>query len=72
MMLPNGEIVIADERFFVVLVANEHANFSQWSDHEQQVMSKHHWWSLHELNNTREMIFPRDLIITVISNFTKP
>ena len=62
MQLPDGEWVVADERFFLVRVKNEQISDAGWTDQERQVMSQHHWWSRGALQQTKAIIFPEDLL----------
>ena len=59
--LSSGEMVEADERYFVVeieqhVVSNEHC-----SDLEREVMTTHRWWSQSDLLTTSQQIWPEDL-----------
>ncbi|KAA1276975.1 DNA mismatch repair protein MutT, partial [Citrobacter pasteurii] len=40
-----------------------------WSNNEKEVISDHYWWSLEELRQTNEIIFPLDLIINILEDF---
>ncbi|HHE5700323.1 TPA: NUDIX domain-containing protein [Citrobacter amalonaticus] len=66
MMLPNGETVLADERFFIIRVESQETDDSGWSGNEQKVIRGQHWWSIEELRETKETVFPRELIIEVL------
>ncbi|AJZ88724.1 DNA mismatch repair protein MutT [Klebsiella michiganensis] len=66
MMLPSGEIVLAEERFFIIHVDKSDIDCSNWTDNEKKVIRDHHWWTVDELKQTSEIIFPRDLIISMI------
>jgi hypothetical protein len=35
---------------------------SGWSDNEKEVMADHHWWSVEELQQTTDIIFPDGLL----------
>ncbi|EGO8360040.1 NUDIX domain-containing protein [Escherichia coli] len=63
MMLPSGESVIADERFFMIRVVQKETEFSGWSHHEKLVIGDHRWWSLEELRQTEETVFPLELLV---------
>ncbi len=62
LQLPSGEIVVADEHYFLVRVADQKISDEQWSDHEKNVMTDHHWWSQEELLQTTATIFPENLL----------
>ena len=59
--LPNGEIVEADERYFVVTAGGHAVSNSNWTELEREVMAAHRWWSHAELQSTTEQIWPEDL-----------
>jgi 8-oxo-dGTP pyrophosphatase MutT (NUDIX family) len=67
MMLPNGETVLADERFFIIHADKTDIDHSRWSENEKRVIQDHYWWTLEELRHTNETIFPHDLIIEILA-----
>ncbi|EHQ4931157.1 NUDIX domain-containing protein [Salmonella enterica subsp. enterica serovar Derby] len=68
MMLPSGETVLAEEHFFIVNVEKTDTNKSGWSNNERKVIRDQYWWTLEELQLTKETIFPRDLIIKILTD----
>jgi 8-oxo-dGTP pyrophosphatase MutT (NUDIX family) len=66
MMLPSGETVLAEERFFIIHADQSDIDRSGWSSNEKNVIRKHHWWTIEELRQTTEIIFPADLIIEIL------
>jgi len=66
MMLPSGETVLAEERFFMIDANTVELDLSGWSSNEQEVIRDYHWWTIEELIHTNETIFPRDLIINIL------
>ena len=52
---------LAHERFFLVRVPNSRISFVNMSDHEAVVMSQHRWWSIDELRETPDTVFPIDM-----------
>ncbi|PHM38866.1 NUDIX hydrolase [Xenorhabdus innexi] len=68
MALPSGEIVLAKERFFIVLSDEEEINTNGWTDNEKSVIHHHHWWGLKELIQTQEIIYPSDITKIISSN----
>jgi 8-oxo-dGTP diphosphatase len=62
LQLPDGERVMADERFF--LVRSEGASLSRegWSVQEVEIMAEHRWWSRGELVQTSATVWPEDLL----------
>jgi hypothetical protein len=62
LQLPDGEHVMADERFFLVSV--DHAptlSCNSWTDLEAEVMAEHKWWSREELRQTTATVWPENL-----------
>lgn len=65
MQLPNGELVIADERYFLVEVRDHALAREGWTAEERDFLAEHRWWSAEELEATGEQIWPRDLTTLV-------
>lgn len=68
LLLPDGERVWAQERFFVVRVADRRLSREGWTALEQKVMADHRWWSAEELASTTATVWPErlaDLLRTV-------
>ncbi|WP_315727833.1 MULTISPECIES: NUDIX hydrolase [unclassified Bradyrhizobium] len=60
--MPDGEMVRADERFFLIRVeAAQMPSTERWTDLEREVMATHHWWSAEELLSTSEQVWPENL-----------
>lgn len=68
MLLPNSEIVISDERFFVIFVKEHEVKTSHWTDHEKQVINKSNWWNLADLRKTNETVFPHNIPDILLEN----
>jgi 8-oxo-dGTP pyrophosphatase MutT (NUDIX family) len=64
-----GEPVQADERFFLVRVAEARIDTSRHTALEQQLMTRHRWFTLEELEDWPEAVFPADLA-TMIRSLT--
>ncbi|HCS43279.1 MAG TPA: DNA mismatch repair protein MutT [Pseudomonas sp.] len=62
MMLPSGETVLSVERYFVVRADGEQLTRDGWTADEARVMTEHKWWSVAELQETRETVWPERLI----------
>ncbi|MFN3863312.1 MAG: NUDIX hydrolase [Erythrobacter sp.] len=56
-----GEPVQADERFFLVRVAQARIDTAGHTALEQQLMTQHRWFTLDELENWPEAVFPANL-----------
>ncbi|MGG5836306.1 NUDIX hydrolase [Huaxiibacter chinensis] len=67
MMLPDGETVLAKERFFIIHADKADIDRSGWSENEKRVIQNHQWWTLEALKQTSQTIFPHDLIIDILS-----
>jgi len=67
LQLPDGEQVMAEERYFLVRAANPILSREHWTSLEQEVMADHRWWSIHELASTDEVIFPERLVAMLAS-----
>src|ERR1700687_5634676 len=61
LQLHDGEYVIAEERFFLVRVADQSLSREHWTTVEIKVMTDHRWWSVEELASTQETGFPETL-----------
>ncbi|MNR50513.1 hypothetical protein D3C85_1700400 [compost metagenome] len=68
MMLPCGETVLAQERFFIIHTDKSDIDRSRWTSNEKKVIRDHRWWTLGELRQTHEIIFPLDLIISILED----
>lgn len=62
-----GEPVQADERFFLVRVADAAVSTAGHTALEQQVMTQHRWFTLEELENWQEALFPVELAAMIRS-----
>lgn len=60
--LVDGEVVLADERFFAVRTTQSVISDAGWSENERSVIADHHWWSVEELRQTSETIYPEELL----------
>ncbi|MGV7208348.1 NUDIX hydrolase [Oxalobacteraceae bacterium A2-2] len=61
MQMLDGEMVLAQERFFAVRVDSQVLSTEHWTDLEKQIMTEHRWWSMDELRDTTELVFPPNL-----------
>lgn len=62
-----GEPVQADERFFLVRVADTGIDTSRHTATEQALMTQHRWFTLEELADWPEPIFPVELAAMIRS-----
>jgi 8-oxo-dGTP diphosphatase len=62
LQLPDGEYVTAEERFFLVRVADPSLTRDHWTPAEIEVITDHRWWSVEELTSTSETVFPETLV----------
>ncbi|WP_296718266.1 NUDIX domain-containing protein [Erythrobacter sp.] len=56
-----GEPVQADERFFLIRVAAAAIDTSRHTATEKALMTQHHWFTLEELDDWHEPVFPVEL-----------
>jgi 8-oxo-dGTP pyrophosphatase MutT (NUDIX family) len=61
LQLPDGEHVVADERFFVVRLDDDVLSWAGWTPLEREVMVEHRWWSRQELVETPATVWPENL-----------
>jgi len=61
LQLPDGEWVIADERYFRIAAQHGEISRAGWTPLELEVMSEHRWWSRDEIRAAAETIYPPDL-----------
>jgi hypothetical protein len=61
LQLPNGEHVMADERFFLVRTGDTSLSRDGWTAQEADIMTDHKWWSRDELAQTSETVWPENL-----------
>ncbi|MBB3307877.1 MULTISPECIES: NUDIX domain-containing protein [unclassified Enterobacter] len=61
MALPSGEVVLANERFYLIKVADEEISTSGWTENEKTVIDDYHWWNLVELRNTEDVVYPSNI-----------
>ncbi|ACT08820.1 NUDIX hydrolase [Dickeya chrysanthemi Ech1591] len=62
MAMPNGDTVLADERFFVIPITDSAIHTDAWTAHEREVMREHRWWSRDELLATQDKVYPEQLV----------
>jgi len=63
-----GEPVQADERFFLVRVPHAEVSIAGHTALEQQLMTQHRWFTLGELENWHEALFPVELASMIRSH----
>jgi 8-oxo-dGTP diphosphatase len=62
LQLPDGERVMADERFFLVKLEDASLSRDGWTAQEAEVMADHKWWSQDELAQTSATVWPENLL----------
>lgn len=72
LVLPDGSVVEADERFFLVRTTVTEVRSDGRTTHEAEVMQRHRWWSLAELVSSPETIYPENLGAIVAGLLTRP
>ena len=61
LQLADGENVTAEERLFLVRVEDGTLSRDGWTTEERELMTDHRWWSLDELANTTDLVYPEDI-----------
>jgi 8-oxo-dGTP diphosphatase len=59
--MPDGEEVVAEERLFLIKVTNPALSRDGWTPQEVAVMAEHKWWSIEELAQTSDTVWPNNL-----------
>src|SRR6202171_658742 len=67
LQLHDGEYVMAEERFFLVRVADQSLSRNHWTPIEIEVLTDHRWWSVEELTSTSEAVFP-ETPVTILAS----
>ncbi|MCD6026152.1 MAG: GCN5-related N-acetyltransferase [Solimicrobium sp.] len=62
LQMPDGENVIAQERFFVVRTTSQNILRAHWTTEEIEVVADYKWWSIAELTTTQAVVFPDDMV----------
>ena len=61
LQMPDGENVLAQEKFFVIRTSVTQLSDQLWSKQEKQVIAAHHWWLPQELTSAATRFFPENL-----------
>jgi 8-oxo-dGTP diphosphatase len=61
MVMPDGETVRAEERYFIAHVSSRAISDAKWSEEERDVIVKWQWWSAADLAMTSETVFPENI-----------
>lgn len=62
LQFPDGEYVVADECYFAIETATLNISCEGWTRQEQQIMAAPKWWSLAELRETVDTVWPENLV----------
>jgi 8-oxo-dGTP pyrophosphatase MutT (NUDIX family) len=57
----NGEVVEADERYFLIHTDERAVSDTNRPPLERELMAAHRWWSQADLKSTSEQVWPEDL-----------
>ncbi|MEO0464498.1 MAG: NUDIX domain-containing protein [Pseudomonadota bacterium] len=60
-----GEPVQADERYFLLRVGEERIDTAHHTPLEQRLMTRHRWFTLAELSDWHEALFPENLSVII-------
>jgi len=72
LQLPDGERVAADERYFVIAVSDVSVSRDGWTALERETMRDVKWWSVAELEQTADTVWPSDLAMLLQSILSAP
>ena len=50
-----------DQRFFLLRTDDFSLSASGWTEEEQRVLAEHRWWSIQDIRNSSQTIWPDDL-----------
>ncbi|MDT8266459.1 MAG: NUDIX domain-containing protein [Azospirillum brasilense] len=67
LLLPSGEEVTAEERFFLIRHDGSALSREGWTEAEVKVMADHRWWSRDDLARTTDKIFPENILAMLAS-----
>lgn len=70
--MPDGEHVMAEERFFLVQAGDTPLSRDGWTAHETRVMTEHKWWPVEELARTDATVWPNNLPAILKSALAMP
>ncbi|WP_336980061.1 NUDIX hydrolase [Brevundimonas nasdae] len=59
--LPDGRMADVDQRFFLLRTDDFLLSPKGWTDEEQRVLTEHRWWSLDDIRQSKETIWPAEL-----------
>ena len=62
MRAPEGDEVMAEERYFLVRVDPFDLADAGWTELEREIMTEHRWWTAAEIAAAAEKIYPEDLV----------
>jgi len=62
MQMPDGEEVLSEEAYFLVLTGVTEPSKAGWTPLELAVMKKYKWWSRSDIAATKETIYPADIL----------
>jgi 8-oxo-dGTP diphosphatase len=71
LQLPDGERVMADERYFLVRSEDAALSRAGWTALEVEVMVEHKWWSSDELAQTSDTFWPENLLAMLSAATTR-
>ncbi|WP_413739317.1 NUDIX hydrolase [Sodalis sp. RH14] len=61
MKLPSGEMVAAQEKFYLVRVTDHDISIVNWSSNEKSAISGRYWWHAEELSAMNEAVYPQNI-----------
>lgn len=68
-LLWNGELIRLIEHYYIARMKGTQIDLNHFTEEEKQGYIAHHWWSLEELKDTNEVIYPvklAELLIPIL------
>lgn len=59
--MPDGQDVLAEERYFLVRCTVREFDFSRWTQLEKKILVDRQWWTRDALRQTTDVVFPENL-----------
>ncbi len=59
--MPDGQDVLAEERYFLVRCTVREFDFSRWTPLEKKILVDRQWWTRDALRQTTDVVFPENL-----------
>jgi 8-oxo-dGTP pyrophosphatase MutT (NUDIX family) len=68
----NGQAIVGDEHYFVVHADRFDVSTDGWTELERTIMEEHRWWTLADLRDSDDTIYPEDVVRLVTAHAHAP